>query len=140
MRVKIGEIEVELSGEREEVLSTLDNFNEIVAKITSAVNGEKKQKQVKPKPVKDEISPHDFPKITRTSQCGEAVIALLSTDWGKTPRTIGEIREAMEANAIFFPKTTISGVLVWLVKKGHLRRWKDKKKGYLYVINELESE
>jgi predicted transcriptional regulator len=77
-----------------------------------------------------------FPRIPRTTQCGEAVVSLLSTDWGITPRTISELREAMEANAIFFPKTTLSGVLVWLVKKGRIRRWKDKKRGYLYVLNE----
>jgi len=46
----------------------------------------------------------------------------------------------MEANAIFFPKTTLSGVLVWMVKKGTLRRWKDKKRGYLYVLNRQEGE
>ncbi len=40
----------------------------------------------------------------------------------------------MEANAVFFPKTTLSGVLVWLTKKGDLRRWKDPKRGYLYVV------
>jgi hypothetical protein len=44
----------------------------------------------------------------------------------------------MEANAVFFPKTTLSGVLVWLTKKGDLRRWKDPKRGYLYVVNEKE--
>ena len=139
LRVKIGEVEVELSGERDQVLSTLDDLDQIVLKINSAINGETKKRKVT-SPAKAEVSPHDFPTITRTSQCGEAVISLLSTEWGETPRTIGEIREAMEANAIFFPKTTISGVLVWLVKKGQLRRWKDKKKGYLYVINELEGE
>ena len=82
----------------------------------------------------------EFPKIIRTNKCGEAVVALLSTDWGKNPRSISELREAMEANAIFFPKTTLSGVLVWLVKKGRLRRWKDKKRGYLYVFNKMESD
>ena len=91
------------------------------------------------KPV-EEAPPLEYPKIKRTNQCGEAVVGLLSTDWGKTPRPIGELREAMEANAVFFPKTTLSGVLVWLVKKGQLRRWKDKKRGYLYVINEPETE
>ena len=140
LRVKIGDVEVELSGERDQVLSTLDDLDQIVSKINSAINGDKKKRQGKPTPAKNEVSPHDYPTITRTSQCGETVVSLLSDEWGETPRTIGEIREAMEANAIFFPKTTISGVLVWLVKKGQLRRWKDKKKGYLYVINELEGE
>jgi len=140
LRIKIGEIEVELSGQKKEVLDTLNEIDEIVTKINTAFNVEKTKKPVKTPEAKDLVSPLNFPKIGRTTQCGEAVQALLSSDWGKTPRTIGELREAMEANAIFFPKTTLSGVLVWLVKKGQLRRWKDKKRGYLYVINELEGE
>lgn len=143
LRIKIGEVEVELSGEKKEVLETLNNIEEIVTKLNTAFNGEQKKKpikSIKTSENRDAVSPLDFPKIGRTTQCGEAVQTLLSSEWGKTPRTIGEIREAMEANAIFFPKTTLSGVLVWLVKKGQLRRWKDKKRGYLYVINEMEGE
>ena len=140
LRIKIGEIEVELSGQKKEVLDTLNEIDEIVTKINTAFNGKKTKKHVKTVEAKDLVSPLNFPKIGRTTQCGEAVQALLSSDWGKTPRALGELREAMEANAIFFPKTTLSGVLVWLVKKGQLRRWKDKKRGYLYVINELEGE
>ena len=79
-------------------------------------------------------------RFPRTTQCSEAVTALLADPWGKTPRTIAELREAMEANAVFFPKTTLSGVLVWMVKKGTVRRWKDKKRGYLYTMNTPEPE
>jgi len=68
------------------------------------------------------------------------VTSLLADPWGKIPRTIAELREAMEANAVFFPKTTLSGVLVWLVKKGTIRRWKDKKRGYLYTMNAQGAE
>jgi hypothetical protein len=140
LRVRIGDMEVELGGEKSEVLSTLDELDEIVGKVSVAFDEENWVKQVKAEKPKEEIAPLDHPKIERTSQCGEAVVSLLTTDWGKTPRTIGELREAMEANAIFFPKTTLSGVLVWLVKKGRLRRWKDKKRGYLYVISKPEDE
>lgn len=133
-------MEVELGGDRDEVLSTLDDLDEIINKITLAFNGEPRPRKVTVKKRVEEAPSLEYPKIKRTNQCGEAVVALLSTDWGKTPRPIGELREAMEANAVFFPKTTLSGVLVWLVKKGQLRRWKDKKRGYLYVINEPETE
>jgi hypothetical protein len=135
LRVRIGDMEVELGGEKSEVLSTLDELDTIVEKIADSFNKENKTKTVK---VEEDVEISDtikFPKIDRTNQCSEAVFGLLSTEWGKTPRAIGELREAMEANAIFFPKTTLSGVLVWMVKKGRLRRWKDKKRGYLYVIN-----
>jgi hypothetical protein len=136
LRVKIGEMEVELDGEKQEVLSTLDDLKEIVDKVTIAFNSA-------PKPEVRFVEKADalnYPKIPRTNQCGEAIVSLLSTDWGRIPRAIGELREAMDANAIFVPNTTLSGVLLWLVKKDKLRRWKDKKRGYLYVINMPEAD
>ncbi len=140
LRVRIGDMEVELGGERSEVLSTLDDLDSIVEKITAAFNEESKKKQVKVEKPEEESDTIKYPKIERTSQCSDAVVGLLTTEWGMTPRAIGELREAMEANAVFFPKTTLSGVLVWLVKKGRLRRWKDKKRGYLYVVNKPEAD
>ena len=134
LKVRIGDKEIELEGQKEEVLKTLDDVDGILNKINSAF-------RVESKPMESEQAPQQierFPNIPRTSQCSEAVTSLLETDWGKTPRAIGELREAMEANAIFFPKTTLSGVLVWMTKKGTLRRWKDKKRGYLYVMGDRE--
>ena len=136
LRVRIGEMEVEIGGAKEEVISTLDDLNGIVEKVSEAFKAEPRTTAQKVKRPKVESTAIMFPRISRTSKCGDAVQALLSTEWGKTPRTISELREAMEANAIFFPKTTLSGVLVWLVKKGKIRRWKDKKRGYLYVLSE----
>lgn len=133
IRVRIGQVEVEIGGDREEVISTLDELGGIVGKVQDAFKLEGGTNlSLKPRAVME-----DFPKIPVTNQCSEAVISLLSTDWGKTPRTLSEIREAMEANAIFFPKTTLSGVLVWLVKKNKIRRWKDKRRGYVYTIHEV---
>jgi len=140
LKVRIGDMEVELGGDKEEVLSTLDDLSSIVGKVTHAFDVESLVLPGSPERTEVAVaSLLDYPKISRTSKCGDAVVALLTTDWGNSPRTISELREAMEANAIFFPKTTLSGVLVWLVKKGRIRRWKDKKKGYLYVINEPET-
>jgi hypothetical protein len=128
----MGNMEIELDGEKREVLETLDELEMIVDKFSKAFNNDVNT-------IKD-LDKHQngikFPQIHYTNQCGEAVISLLHTEWGNIPRTMGELREAMEANAIYFPKTTLSGVLVWLVKKGSLRRWKDKERGYLYVLNE----
>lgn len=134
LKVRIGDMEIELGGRKEEVLETLNDLEMIVEKFSGAFN-----KDIIKLTESDDDLPRSikkFPNIPRTTQCGEAVVSLLHTEWGETPRTMGELREAMEANAIYFPKTTLSGVLVWLVKKGSLRRWKDKKRGYLYVINE----
>ena len=136
LKVKIEEMEVELDGKKQEILSTLDDLKEIVDKVTIAFNSD-------PRPgarlMKKAEAPN-YPKIPRTNKCSEAVVSLLSTDWGKIPRAIGELRDAMDANAVFFPNTTLSGILVWLVKKDKLRRWKDRKRGYLYVVNTPEAD
>jgi hypothetical protein len=139
IKVRIGDMEVELGGDKDEVLATLDELSLIVGKVADAFELKGMGISETPEHVEVEAVILDIPKISRTSKCGDAVVALLTTDWGNNPRSISELREAMEANAIFFPKTTLSGVLVWLVKKGRIRRWKDKKKGYLYVINEPEA-
>lgn len=136
LRVRIGDMEIELGGAKEEVISTIDDLGGIIQKVSEAFNVEATGSPSKASQSKALPSPTMFPRIPRTTQCGEAVVSLLSTEWGKTPRTIAELREGMEANAVFFPKTTLSGVLVWLVKKGKIRRWKDKKRGYLYILNE----
>ena len=140
LKVRIGEMEVELGGDKAEVLSTLDDLPLIMGKVAKAFDVEAGSLPEVIAQTMDDASMLDYPKIGRTSKCGDAVVALLTTDWGTTPRAISELREAMEANAIFFPKTTLSGVLVWLVKKGRIRRWKDKKRGYLYVLNEAEAD
>jgi len=140
LKVRIGDMEVELGGEREEVLETLEDLDLIIDKVSKAFDAELPTAKRPQKKGKEESQAKELPTINRTSQCSEAVESLLTTEWGKTPRAIGELREAMEANAIFFPKTTLSGVLVWMVKKGTLRRWKDKKRGYLYVLNRQEGE
>jgi len=140
LKIRIGEMEVELGGDKAEVLSTLDELPNIVEKVSASFQGEAtahKQRQKRPQ---ENPESEALPQIPRTTQCSEAVTALLSENWGKTPRTISELREAMEANAVFFPKTTLSGVLVWLIKKGTVRRWKDKKRGYLYTMNQPETE
>lgn len=133
VKIRIGDAEVEIGGEREEVLETLQELDKLVELFREAFNIASEDKKSKSR---NKVDPTQFPKIPRTNQCSEAVLGLLQTDWGTTPRTIGELREGMEANAVFFPKTTLSGVLVWLTKKGDLRRWKDPKRGYLYVLNE----
>lgn len=67
----------------------------------------------------------DMPKISGELKCADAIKAILESDWGnKEPRTMPELKEALETNGIYFPKGTISGMLTYLTKKGYLRRMK----------------
>jgi hypothetical protein len=151
--VRIGEYEVELSGTKKEVLDTLNDLPTLITKVMKA-HEEAKQKvsasfSTKPLTVRVTSSPASLsasagsppiPSIPSAKQFSKSILNLLETDWGRwRPRTMPELVEALKANAIHYPATTLSGVLTWLVRKGKVRRWKTDE-GYVYILAEQGAE
>ena len=134
LRVKFGSHEIEISGTREEVMKTIEELPHLIASVSKAfdtVNLKVNASQ--------STAFTAYPTISSSANCSEAVLKLLKTDWGKQqPRTLPELVKAMKANALHYPSTTLSGVLVWLVKKGKVKRWKTDK-GYMYALTEKET-
>ncbi len=135
IRVKLGDHEIEITGTRKEVLETLDDLSGIIRKVSGAFEGTGIATTIK---VEEEAPPvkEKFPTIAKPSGITDAIIKLLSTDWGQTPRTWSELKEAMEVNAAYYSKGSITGSLTYLTKKGTIRRIKTDK-GYSYVIAQL---
>jgi len=141
LRVRLGQYEVEISGSRDEVMKTVDDLPSLVATISEAFSEAKakddtrNRESASSEPVPSVHPSASYPSIQSTGNCSDAVLRLLSTDWGRvTPRSLPELVEAMKANAVHFPATTLSGVLNWLVRKGRIKRWKTDK-GYVYVLS-----
>ena len=147
LRVRFGEYEIELGGTKKEVLETLDDLPALVAKVTKAFEEAKlktaAQPETKPLTVRIAAAPANapassipIPTIRPAKQFSQSILNLLETDWGRwRPRTMPEIIEALKANGVHYPATTLSGVLMWLVKKGKVRRWKTDE-GYVYILAE----
>jgi hypothetical protein len=124
-RVKMGKQEIEISGTRDEVMKTLEELPRLMENIQKAFELTKNKETV-------QSTSSAFPSISASS-CSEAVLQLLASDWGRQPRTLTELGEALKANAVYYPSTTLSGVLAWLVRKNKIKRWKTDK-GYVYVL------
>ena len=74
-----------------------------------------------------EISRRDnqsVPEIPFVQGCADAIRALMKTDWASQPISMSEIKQALEANALYFSKGTLSGTLTTMTKRGELRRVK----------------
>ncbi|MFB0502193.1 MAG: hypothetical protein ACETVP_06935 [Candidatus Bathyarchaeia archaeon] len=133
LRVKFGRHEIEISGTREEVIKTIEELPRLVANVSKAFDS-----------VNLSVTPPQsvstlYPIISSSANCSKAVLKLLGTDWGKQqPRILSELVEAMKVNALHYPPTTLSGVLVWLVKKGRIKRWKTDR-GYVYALTGKEA-
>jgi len=140
VRIKLGEFEVEVSGLREEVLSTLDSISEIVGKVSKAFTEAPIPSKIvvgAKAPVQAPVVEVELPSIKAPSGVTDAILKLLSTDWGRTPRTLKELVEAMEANAVYYSVGSISGTLTRLTKEGTVRRLK-KDLEYAYVLTKVE--
>ena len=74
-----------------------------------------------------------LPSISMRRGLTDAILSLLQTEWGKTPREWVEISEALRGNALHYSKGSVSGTLTLLTQSGKLRRIKEGR-SYKYVI------
>ena len=143
-RAKVGEYEIEINGNREEVLKTIEDLPSLMNNVHKAFESVKPKKvatlTVKTEATKDEKTPSQkYPRISPTEHYDEAVLRLLETDWGKwRPRTIDELKEALKANGMDYPGRTLAAVLMGLVKKEKIRRW-NTDAGNVYILAEKEA-
>lgn len=143
-RLRLGEYELELSGSREEVLKTIrEDLPALIVNVHSAFDSVKPKTvatlTVKAEQPKEEAGVRKYPKVLAADKCDEAVLRVLESDWGKwRPRTMDELREALEANSMSFGGRVLAGVLMGLVRKGKVRRWKTDA-GCVYILAEKES-
>jgi hypothetical protein len=147
-RVKLGEYEVEVRGTREEVTKTIENLPNLFINVTKAFDIAK-PKTVATITVKTEAPPKEasakaaaevpaqsYPKIRSPASCDEAVLRFLETDWGKwRPRTMEELKGAMNANGLKYPGRMLSATLDALAEKGKVQRW-NTNTGFVYILAE----
>jgi hypothetical protein len=148
-RIKLGEYEVEIKGTPQEVTKTIQNLPDLVANIQKAFEVAK-PKTVATITVKTEPHPaiakaasktatQSYPKVKSATNCEDAVLRLLETDWGKwRPRTMEELKDAMKANDIKYTKRGLAGTLNTLAEKGMVRRWSTNT-GFVYILAEKKT-
>jgi hypothetical protein len=75
----------------------------------------------------------EIPPIPSGTGATQAIRTLLDSEWGKQPRTMKEIEDALQSNALYFSKGTLSGTLNMMTKGNSLRRFQ-KAGTWVYVI------
>jgi len=72
------------------------------------------------------------PPISGATSCREAIAKLFASEWGRKPRTMRQIIDAMKLSAIYYSDTNVAVELGRMTRLGLLRRLKDQK-GFTYV-------
>ncbi|MFW6110999.1 MAG: hypothetical protein ACOC6H_03075 [Thermoproteota archaeon] len=136
----MGDYEVEISGEREDVLKTIEELPTLIADVQKAFKTTKPKRKakltVKTTSDKGKATSDQYPKIINPKNCSEAILQVLGTEWGRwRPRTVEELKRALKANDLEYPGRTLAGVLLSLVNKGKVRRWRTDA-GCVYILAE----
>jgi hypothetical protein len=127
----MGAYEIEITGSLDNVFNALERLPEITEKISHALKMVAPVREIPSSAPRAPGLPP--PPVVSARTCCDAIMQLLSTDWGKSkPRTLREITEALTCSTLHYPISTIGKSLQRLVKRGKLRRWKEKE-GYVYV-------
>jgi len=143
-RLKMGEYEIEISGNHEEVMKTIKGLPEIIPNVDKAFEKIRPKKvttlTVKTEPAGPQKPPtQEYPQISRSEKRDEAVLNLLATDWGKwRPRTIDELSGALKTNRMETPLRALAAILLDLAKKEKIVRWQTSS-GYVYILAEKET-
>jgi hypothetical protein len=72
-------------------------------------------------------------RISKDDTLPTVIVKMFSTEWGRKPRKLMEIKNALDSYGMVHPKQSVAVTLLRLAKSGKLRRFKDSKGEYVYV-------
>ena len=125
LRVRVASGEVEMQGPRSEIYETIDELPRIVGKVREALSISQAQMEQRIGNTAFQVTPEapeHAPDIDRATGLNDAIMKLLSTEWGKRPRKWSELDHALKQNALNYSRGSITGALAYLVKSARLRR------------------
>jgi hypothetical protein len=134
VRLRIGDAEVEIEGRKEEVqelLGIAEKMEAFVRRISPAAK-EAPSILIPDEGVSAPPGSSEQVPALQPSKLSDQLLQLLKSDWGRMPRTLNEIKQALELNAVHYPNPTIAARLNELTKRGKLRRLK-KGSVFAYV-------
>jgi hypothetical protein len=104
---------------------TIEGTPKEVAELVSQL-GTGADATTRPKRIKKDEASRAKPTL------GNLIAEFIDGGFFKKPKELGAIKNALEEQGHFYPVTTLSPVLLRLVRRRELRRVKDKKR-WLYV-------
>ncbi len=149
IKLKIGENEIEISGQRKD----MDSLSALAMKMLeeashASSNMANKQQIIQKGPVvnanngtyeveseKNIYKINQMPQVSLESNAplSANILKLFSAEWGRKPRRLAEVKEILDNYGLVYPKQTVAVTLLRLAKEGKIRRFKSERGEYVYV-------
>jgi len=141
MRVRSGQNEAEVEASIDQIREAIALIPEITAKFPEG--GAEVRRVLSPNeptsaqpPVEAHISSR-LPVITveKGDSLSDIISKFFSDQWGKSPRKLAEVRDALQSYGLNYPKQSVAVALLRLAKTSKIRRFKSEGGEYVYTAS-----
>jgi len=152
VKLKVGVNEVEIEGSTSDIEKTISLIPKMIQALPEEILAQNTQEpkiQHIPESSRLEkyISPDNNKKLSlikppeiqieRGDSLSEIITKLFMNIWGRNPRKLGEIREALQSYGQVYPKQSVAVALLRLAQSGRLRRFKGESGEYVYTASTI---
>ena len=141
IRVRSGQNEAEVEAEMEHIREAIALIPEIAGKFP---DGRTEHRHIispneptsSPPPV-ELHSQSELPRITvdKGDSLSDIITKFFADQWGKNPRKLSEVREALQSYGLNYPKQSVAVALLRLAKSSRMRRFKSEGGEYVYTAS-----
>jgi len=150
IRVKSGESEAEIEAPLSSIREAIELIPDVLSKLPKAGAGVKPQPAGSPREtaaariaepapmsVQDAAASSSIPMVTveKGDSLSDVISKFFSDSWGRSPRKLMEVREALQSYGLNYPKQSVAVALLRLAKGSKLRRFKGEGGEYVYTAS-----
>jgi hypothetical protein len=141
IRVRSGQNEAEIEAGLDQIKEAIALIPDIVAKFPEGRTESRHMmipnEPMSAQPVPEVHGPMQLPVITveKGDSLSDIISKFFADQWGKVPRKLNDVREAMQSYGLNYPKQSVAVALLRLAKTSKIRRFKSEGGEFVYTAS-----
>jgi len=137
IRVRSGQNEVEVEASLSKINDAIDLIPKVMAKLpapTMALPPQVPAPSAAPTQ-EAQAGPASIPVVSveKGDSLSDVILKFFADNWGRNPRKLQEVREALQSYGLNYPKQSVAVALLRLAKGSRIRRFKGEGGEYVYT-------
>jgi len=143
IRVRVGANEAEIEAPPHRVKEAIEFIPEVLARLPRSIEAAPGEVEViplagqAPVPAASQSAPVSMPAVSieKGDSLSEVISKFFSDQWGRSPRKLMEVRDALQSYGLNYPKQSVAVALLRLAKSSKIRRFKGESGEYVYTAS-----
>ncbi len=140
IRVRSGQSEAEIEADLAHIAEAIELIPEILSRFPTepvVQTSRAPPSGAASQPEQQPSAPSSLPSVSidRGDSLGDIVSKFFADQWGKNPRKLSDVREALQSFGLNYPKQSVAVALLRLAKGSKIRRFKAEGGEFVYTAS-----